>query len=162
MQGCTIRCEGCANQHIWDFDGGQWTYPEELLDRIPADVEGISITGGEPLDQPYSLIAFLRKAYPKYEVFLTSGYTIEQIRVKYPDVLMHVDILVDGPFDKTKVDMTTAWRGSTNQGIHLLTDRAQKYRDYKPEYNAEIILDTNGDAIITGFSVPDFLKDGSL
>lgn len=159
MQGCSIHCDGCANKALWDFSGGHEVPPEELLQKIPNDVDGISITGGEPLDQYADLMCFLRLVYPIKEVFLTSGYTLDVIKERFHEVLGFVDILVDGPFDKDKLDTTSAWRGSTNQGIHLLTERAQKYKDYKSEYGAEIILDADGNAIITGFGVPQFLKE---
>ena len=158
VQGCSIHCDGCVNRNLWDFSGPD-TSPEKLLTLIDSTkgIDGVSITGGEPLDQYEALLEFLRLVYPKYEVFLTSGYTLNQIGEKFPEVLKYVDILIDGPFEKDKMDSSGAWRGSTNQGINLLSERVQKYKDYKSEFSAELIFQKNGQMIATGFAVPNFI-----
>lgn len=161
FQGCSIRCPGCANKHMWEHDvGKEVVSPEELTLEVfkQMGIDGISITGGEPLDQYEELIAFLEKTYPTVEVFLTSGHTLSEIKNKYPKVLKLVDILIDGPFMQDKVDLTPAWRGSTNQGINLLSEGAQKYKDYKPEFVTEMIFKEDGNMTVTGFNVPNFIK----
>ena len=53
-QGCPIRCKGCHNSSIWDFDGGKEFSFEtlqtiiNLTDARPY-IRRFSILGGEPL-----------------------------------------------------------------------------------------------------------------
>lgn len=164
FQGCSIQCPGCANKHMWEHDRklGNRT-PKELFAEVSKQkgIDGISISGGEPLDQYEDLVEFLElcRRDADIEVFLTSGHTIKEIAEKYPEILRLVDILVEGPFMQDKVDNTPAWRGSTNQGIHLLSGRALKYKDYEPEYTTELIFGKDGNMKATGFTVPAFIKD---
>lgn len=54
MQGCPLRCAYCHNPDTWEFGGGTKmsvnTLLEEIL-RYRNYIEGITVTGGEPLDQ---------------------------------------------------------------------------------------------------------------
>ena len=145
-QGCSIRCPGCANQALWGFMGGTPMDIKDILKGIPPDIKAITLTGGEPLDQVNGLaetmgngvLSLLKAAYPEYEVLVTSGYTKEQIERRCPEVLEYIDILVDGPFKRELVDKTPAWRGSINQVVHLLTNRAkERYSEYKETVAAE-------------------------
>ena len=54
-QGCTLRCPGCINQHLWEFGTGQDITPEEVL-KLCNEVEGVTLHGGEPLDQSKPLL----------------------------------------------------------------------------------------------------------
>ena len=163
FQGCSIHCNGCINKHMWSKTGGKSISVKKLVSMIPKDVDGVTISGGEPLDQYLELLKLLKVLHPKYEIFLTSGYRLEDIVIRFPKVLEYIDILIDGPFDKTKLETSpTSWRGSTNQNVCLLSDRAQKYKKSKSAYSAEVIVSPNGDMSITGFSVPKYLLSGKL
>lgn len=54
MQGCLLRCAYCHNPDTWEFGGGTKmsvnTLLEEIL-RYRNYIEGITVTGGEPLAQ---------------------------------------------------------------------------------------------------------------
>jgi len=147
---------------MWEHNKGTELSPAQLFSNVMAqkDIDGISITGGEPLDQYEDLVEFIELCRVRgVEIFLTSGHSMEEIKEKYPKILELVDILIDGPFEQDKVDDTPAWRGSTNQGIHLLSERAKKYVGYEPEFTTEMIFKENGNATVTGFTVPKFIKD---
>jgi anaerobic ribonucleoside-triphosphate reductase activating protein len=163
FQGCSILCPGCANKHIQPFTGGTETTCEDLLKDIRLQgesIEGITLTGGEPLDQDHKeLVDLCTKIFPDYSVFLTSGYTLESIKDQCPLLLNVVDILVDGPFVEGLLDTTNAWRGSTNQTIHYLTDRGRIYQGMDPKYGCELRFEGNK-LVATGFNVPKFIKEG--
>ena len=58
-QGCTLRCPGCINQHLWEFGTGQDITPEEVL-KLCNEVEGVTLHGGEPLDQSKPLLDIVK------------------------------------------------------------------------------------------------------
>ena len=137
VQGCPIRCAGCAVPWTWDAAAGEWTDVAELADRIlrgPA-VEGVTFLGGEPFEQAAGLAALggiLRDA--GLSVLTFSGYTVEKIRragrADWNALLEVTDLLIDGPFVRDRLDLSRPWVGSSNQRYHFLTDR---YRHLKPE-----------------------------
>lgn len=137
VQGCPIRCAGCAVPWTWDADAGEWMDVGALAERIlggPA-VEGVTFLGGEPFEQAAALAelgGILRGA--GLSVLTFSGYTIEKIRRARQadwDALLDVtDLLIDGPFVAGRLDLSRPWVGSSNQRYHFLTDR---YRHLEPE-----------------------------
>src|SRR5260370_30553154 len=63
FQGCSIRCPGCISMDTWAQDRGITTIDEvinAIAQWIPA-ADGITISGGEPFDQPVALIELLNK-----------------------------------------------------------------------------------------------------
>lgn len=160
VQGCSIHCKGCLNLNTWDFNKGHETSIDDLIKDIKKQkIDGISLTGGEPLDQFEEAQMFLEKVFPTYNIFLTSGYTLEEIKKSKISILNFVDILVSGPFDENLIDDSFAWRGSTNQQIDFLTERSQEFVNYKPEFKTEIKINKKThEMIINGFTIPNNLK----
>jgi anaerobic ribonucleoside-triphosphate reductase activating protein len=146
---------------MWEPGTGEVWTPERLLEDIRSTegIDGITLTGGEPLDQYEGVLEFLKMAFPIYEVFMTSGYTFKTILDRFPEVLSYLDILVDGPFIQELLDETASWMGSTNQTIRLLTNRSQKYENYKSEFGAEVIISGNN-ITMTGFGIPKSIEQG--
>ena len=126
-QGCILRCKGCHNQDLWDYEGGT-PYTKETEQRILTlldrpHISRLSILGGEPLlvYNLKELARLLAKVPKEKDVWLYTGYTLEALKVaNTPNtmrVLMGVDYLVDGPFIQEQKDITLAFRGSRNQRI---------------------------------------------
>ena len=63
VQGCTIRCRGCVSQDTWPRDPAKAIAVRELLAwcrRVaPRGPDGVTISGGEPFEQPAALRALL-------------------------------------------------------------------------------------------------------
>jgi anaerobic ribonucleoside-triphosphate reductase activating protein len=143
--------------------------------RKTANIDGVSITGGEPLDQYEEVLKLVRLLSPTrytnfyedgrrvedaggYPILLTTGYTYEIIQARFPDILHSVDILIDGPFISDMVDKTSTLRGSTNQNVRYLTGRANReLRAQDRVVNAEVRINSQGDGVITGFAIPESL-----
>lgn len=123
MQGCSIHCAGCQNRHLWDPDAGETVHVDELAKRLLATGQPITISGGEPTDQPTALLSLLvriRKAAPDAEIILYSGRTLETIveRVQFGRmILKRVDVLVDGPYVQALDNAWMQYRGSANQRV---------------------------------------------
>lgn len=124
FQGCPHHCPGCHNPQTWNFQGGQPVSVESVWEDISLHplLQGITLSGGEPLSQPKAARFFAEKAKERgWDVMLFTGYTWEDLLADPdPDVgtlLAHVDILVDGKFIESERDGSLMYRGSRNQRV---------------------------------------------
>jgi anaerobic ribonucleoside-triphosphate reductase activating protein len=153
MQGCTLGCPGCFNPATHAAGGGREVPVGELAAELAATrgIEGLSLSGGEPLQQPAAAAALLDAARAAgLSTLAFSGYAIDEIRALPggPEVLARLDVLVDGRYVAGE-RLATGLRGSANQRIQLLTAR---YTAAEVEATpvAEIRIDPQGGAILTG------------
>jgi anaerobic ribonucleoside-triphosphate reductase activating protein len=162
VQGCSIRCKGCWNTEMWDFEDKTTLSIQDLLRKIENEkdtIDGITLLGGEPLDQ-FNEVAELLVECRKLGLsnMLFTGYEMTEIAKKQmTSILDNLDIIITGRYDKTKRTMNHQWIGSTNQEIQFLTDR---YADYSIENNnyTEITINADGSSTILGFPERSFLK----
>ena len=152
MQGCTLGCPGCFNPATHDGAGGQERLVEDLARQMKeSGSEGLSLSGGEPLQQAEAAVALLDAARAlDLSTLAFSGYTLAEIRAlpRGPDVLARLDVLVDGRYVSTE-RLATGLRGSANQRIRLLTSR-YTLGDVEATPVAEIRISTSGELILTG------------
>jgi anaerobic ribonucleoside-triphosphate reductase activating protein len=132
VQGCSIRCAACCNPEMFDERRGEPAALAVLEARIAraraGGVEGVTFLGGEPFEQAAGLAQLARHARSlAMTVMVFSGYTLDALRAR-PDaaeLLALTDLLVDGPYDRTRPEPTPPagrrWIGSANQGMHHLT-----------------------------------------
>ncbi len=155
MQGCTLGCPGCCNPGMQPLSGGKKVSPAGLFARILRhgnQIEGITLTGGEPLLQMEPLTDFLAiiKRCTKLSVIVFTGYTWEETLAKNNSAafLALVDILIAGRYDQEK-KTTGSFRSSSNQTIHFLDPRYSP-KDLKDIPSSEILISEDGNAILTG------------
>ncbi len=62
FQGCSIRCPGCVSMDTWAVGKGMTTVAEVLDALAPAVslADGLTVSGGEPFEQPEALATLLR------------------------------------------------------------------------------------------------------
>jgi anaerobic ribonucleoside-triphosphate reductase activating protein len=150
LQGCTLGCVGCFNPATHAL-GGEELEVDEVLARIPAGVDGLTLSGGEPLEQPAATLALLRGARARgLSTLVFSGFTIEEIRAREPAVLETLDVLVDGRY-VARERLGTGLRGSANQRIHLLSDR-HTLAEVESTPVAEVRIAPDGSVVLTGVS----------
>ncbi len=116
-----------------------------------ANVEGLSLSGGEPLQQATACVAVLDAARALgLSTLMFSGFSIEEIRALPGgrDVLARLDVLIDGRYIAAD-RLATGLRGSANQRIQLLTDRYQ-LADVEATPIAEIRISRTGELVLTG------------
>ena len=124
-QGCPHNCEGCHNPQTHTFDGGKIVSVEELIDQIQRNplLDGVTFSGGEPFVQAEALSVLAKVIHDNTEldVVTYTGYTFEQLMSGSEDnpywkaLLQDTDILIDGPFVKSKKSYELHFRGSSNQ-----------------------------------------------
>ena len=151
IQGCSIHCPGCSNVDTWDPAGGTEYDVQELVKDILATegIDGVTITGGEPLDQFDAVYELCGSLYGKICIFLTTGYSMERIWVQ--PILEVLDIVCTGPFEQDKI-CKDGWRGSSNQEVNFLTKLGESQKNMPSAYK-EIIISPDGSALETGFHV---------
>lgn len=156
FQGCTLGCVGCFNPTTHDASGGRRVAIDEItreLTRAARDghIEGVSLSGGEPLQQPEAAAALLDAARGLgLSTLAFSGYTLDEIRALPggPAVLARLDVLIDGRY-VARDRLAIGLRGSANQRIHLLTDRYAR-ADVEATPVAEIRIGPTGEVVLTG------------
>ncbi len=128
LQGCSIRCPGCCNPEMFDDRRGEAMTAAELAEKIPESVEGVTLLGGEPFEQPGEAAEFVRLAKARgLTCMVFSGYTIGEIRARSDSaqLLDQIDLLVDGRYDRDRPEPKPPegrrWIGSANQVMHYLT-----------------------------------------
>jgi len=130
VQGCSRHCPDCINPLTHSHRPQILLDPRRLANSVLAvpQIEGLTVTGGEPLEQPAAVACLCRIVKEKgLSIMVFTGWTYKSIcNSDDPDVknlLEQIDILVDGPFVPVQIDSSLLWRGSGNQKIYLLTNR---------------------------------------
>ena len=128
LQGCSIRCPGCVAPENQPFDPAQAVSLDVLFAELAPlwtvpDLTGVTLSGGEPTDQPEALDALLRHLNGRgiRDILLYSGYTKARLPARCPGLADHIAALVDGPF-VADAPADEPWRGSTNQTLTLFRD----------------------------------------
>lgn len=135
VSGCPFHCKDCFNPEAWDYDyGKEWTdeVEENFLKKVGRDyIKRVTFVGGSPLcdnniEAVYDLVQKIRNIYPNKQIWIYTGYVFEDIiNNKFYTkeeglrkiILNDIDVLVDGPFECDKRDLSLAFRGSSNQRI---------------------------------------------
>jgi len=148
VYGCYFDCEGCMAYNT-KFGVEKLMTLQELVDDIlQSDVEGITISGGEPFlqaDALYELVNKL-KAQKDQGVIVYSGFTLEELD---NPLLSVIDILIDGRYVK-ELDVGQAYIGSSNQKLHYLTDRYKNIAYYSDRQRKAEIKLTADQAVLIG------------
>lgn len=131
VSGCTHNCPGCHNPETHDFNYGKDYYNEidNIMNKIEKTynvLDGITISGGDPLHQNnilcvYDFIQRIRKRFPKLNIWVYTGYTLEELFQRADElttsILHNIDVLVDGRYIEKSKDLDLWFRGSSNQRI---------------------------------------------
>ncbi|PPJ00181.1 radical SAM protein [Nocardia nova] len=162
VQGCSIRCRGCINPHLFSTRGGYDIAPANLIDEVKdTGGEGITILGGEPFDQPSDCADLAEVAQNAgLGVIVFTGYRHETLAARGPDelrLLANTDCLVDGPYEADRPENQRALVGSTNQRFLHLTDRYSDYDPYCATNQVDVRIQPDGTVEFAGFLTKDEL-----
>jgi anaerobic ribonucleoside-triphosphate reductase activating protein len=157
-QGCRKGCKNCYNPETWSHYKNNLITIEEIIEGIKnSSATGVTISGGDPFEQPEELFYLLTKIKQlslSDGVIVFSGYTIEEIRVREElrKSLDYIDVLIDGLYiDEKRISSGLA--GSSNQEFHFLTDKISRDNIL---IDQEVEIHLLGDLIqLTGFPLID-------
>jgi anaerobic ribonucleoside-triphosphate reductase activating protein len=162
VQGCSLHCPGCYNSATHLVDGGHKVTVGSLVRRIVAlgdSIEGVTVSGGEPLDQSAALVALLMglRIAPHLSVLLFTGYTWEEVcaRPEGEAILSHVDVLLAGRYEAAQ-RLARSLCGSSNKTVHFLTERYGP-ADLSHLPAAEAVVSPEGVVVLTGIDPPRWL-----
>lgn len=174
LQGCSLNCPGCWNPLSHSFDSGlavevasvaEWVI-ELRANRL---IDGLTISGGEPMEQACALLALLqalRFRLPEISIGVFSGYTESELARGaflsrdghlpshqadlWRAIRQHLDFAVLGRFNRHRPSHQPLV-SSQNQALLLLSDRHSS-SDFSP-LSVEFTIDSQGATQITGFPI---------
>lgn len=134
FQGCSIRCRGCISADTWPAAPEAAVPVAAVLNWLdglpPEEVDGITISGGEPTDQPDALSALLagigawrrtrRPELPVPDVLVFTGRNPGWLDGPAARCLAGADAAVVGPYVAGRAGVAPL-RGSDNQQLVALT-----------------------------------------
>ncbi|WP_225733199.1 4Fe-4S single cluster domain-containing protein [Pseudoclavibacter sp. CFCC 13796] len=161
-QGCSIRCQHCINPQLFSPTGGREVLVRAIIiDAVDAGVEGLTLLGGEPLDQAGPCADLAAEAQAAgLGVICFTGYTFEQA-LHFADadrLFASVDLVIDGPYQAALVDDDRALVGSSNQRFIYLTDRYCDYDPVQTPERFEVRVSSTGEIDLAGFLTEEQLS----
>ena len=136
VQGCAIHCPGCVSQDTWPKDASKTIAVSEIVAwcrKVTAGVfDGVTISGGEPFEQPAGLCALLealvawrRTQHLDFDVLCYSGFPYKVLVRKHARLLALLDAIIPEPY-VDDLPQGNVWRGSRNQPLLALSERGRK------------------------------------
>ena len=117
------------------------------------NIEGVTISGGEPFLQPdalYELVTELHRS--KLGIIVYSGYELSELKRmqsgKINSTLEMIDVLIDGRY-RESLDDDLPYRGSSNQTIHQFTGRYKEFFTSQNKRNS-FIEKKDGQELLAG------------
>lgn len=155
FQGCSgMNCPGCWNTRTHHHGIGRSVLPGVLADEIvqqSPDVEGLTVSGGEPMQQAISLMRLLvdiKNRRGDWSIGMFSGYSLAELeagnyllhenvshggclaqasrdekRTIWNAIKGYLDFAVMGRYDRTKPADPGRFVSSSNQSVELFTSR---------------------------------------
>jgi anaerobic ribonucleoside-triphosphate reductase activating protein len=133
VNNCDKTCPGCL------VPTSLYIKNNVLIDDIAKqileqnDIEGITISGGEPFLQAIGIVELIKKVRQKRDigVIVYTGYVMaELVKPHHIEFLKHIDLIIDGRYVQ-ELDDGLSLRGSSNQRVIPLTNR---YKDIIHEH----------------------------
>ena len=153
VQGCSLECPGCWNKEFWTTESGYELEISKLISIISStnEIEGITILGGEPLEQPEATLNLIQSVKRiGLTVMLYTGYEEDEMTDLQLECVYASDIVIMGRYVASMRDTTLRWRGSSNQEIKILSE-AYKDIEIEEKEEVEITIDTNGAISMAGY-----------
>ena len=139
VQGCNRKCKNCMSPDSQPINGGTLFQTKQIVGEIRLaikndNIEGITISGGEPFMQADAIVEILKEVKKTNDlgVIMYTGMVFDELKnmqeESVQELLEQCDLLVDGEYiDELNDDKSL--RGSSNQNVIVLTDRYKNVID---------------------------------
>lgn len=160
-QGCRKHCIGCISPEMQEHQGEGINEQKlaEMLSRMAAvgHCSGITISGGDPLEQGKALLLLLKQIRPVFrDILVYTGFCMEEILLgvageEAKECLSYIDVLIDGRYVEDLNFSETVLRGSENQVIYFLNENLREtYESYMSKGRILETFTHHGKLMITG------------
>jgi anaerobic ribonucleoside-triphosphate reductase activating protein len=124
VQGCNKHCKGCIAKDSWNIDAGEKVDIQKLAEEIlrQPDIEGITISGGEPFLQENALASLVEFVKSKRDIGVIIYTGMKYTDVAKTRLIQCCDLLIDGEYIEELNDGKSL-RGSSNQNVIPITGR---------------------------------------
>ena len=163
VQGCSKHCDGCYAEETWSFDENKLFEVDDLFEMIKGekDIKGVTFLGGEPFEQAEALSELAEKIQSiGLNVVTFTGLLYENLKNSKEKsvlkLLKNTDLLIDGGFEKDKVDFSRPWVGSSNQRYIFLSGKYDE--KMLSSYKNKIEVRINKDGTIFANGMGDFSR----
>lgn len=141
-RGCSKHCIGCANPELWSTKNAR-NYSIEDIFKIIKNIysktpfDGITISGGDPLEQKEDLLALVEMVSDiTDDILVYTGYELEELKEilscdELEKLYSNVSVLIDGTYKEELNTPEIVLRGSSNQNIYFFKE---KYKNIYSEY----------------------------
>ncbi len=159
FQGCSLRCPGCVSVDTWHARAPTLSVSDVMhaVKDVLAQCDGVTISGGEPFEQPEGLEVLLRalREVTSTNVLVYSGFPYEEIAT-HPAVKERlIDALMTDPYEH-QAPQTKPLRGSDNQRLHYISELgARLFSDYETpmkefDKHLDVMFDDDGSIWFAG------------
>lgn len=153
-----MGCPGCFNPQTHSReDVGETVGVAEVMERIlAAGTEGLTISGGEPLQQADAVVALLEEARAAgLSTLLFTGFAWEEVQrlSLAPRILRCVDVLLAGRYVAER-RVAEGLLGSANKTVHLLSLR-HTLEEIVATPEAEAVILPDGRVVFSGIRPPE-------
>jgi anaerobic ribonucleoside-triphosphate reductase activating protein len=151
-QGCSLACPGCFNPETHAAQGPAREVGAVVREVLAtAGIEGVTVTGGEPLEQPDALAVFAREvSRVGLGVVVLTGFSRQEIEsdAVLLAAVSDVDMLVAGRYNP-RLHLGSGLRGSSNKVYWARSERYPQ-RLFMDLPEAEVLIDPDGTVTLTG------------
>lgn len=130
FQGCSIRCRGCVSLDTWGLRPSTAVDADEVIawcwSHLARDADGLTVSGGEPFDQPEALTYILEElkrlgevSEINFDILCYTGLHYDEVSHRFAHVLRLLDAIVSEPFEQN-LPTKKYLCGSDNQVLRIL------------------------------------------
>lgn len=135
LQGCSIRCRGCVSLDTWALRP-ETTVDADMviawcLSHLATGADGLTVSGGEPFDQPEALTYILERlkrlgdeSELNFDILCYTGLGFDEVSHHFGQLLRLLDAIVTEPFQE-HLPTDKYLCGSDNQMLRILSEKGQ-------------------------------------